>query len=78
MTMFDAGEIDFLGAPYGTIALDAIDRLKAEGSLNVADYSGIYWYKFNTTDEVMKNVNIRKALALAIDREGLIENITKR
>lgn len=77
MTMFDAGEIDFLGAPYGSIALDAIDRLKSEDKLNVAPQSGIYWYKFNTKDEVMSNVNIRKALALSIDRAGLIANITK-
>ncbi|WP_274308232.1 peptide ABC transporter substrate-binding protein [Solibacillus daqui] len=77
MTMFDAGEIDFLGAPYGTISLDAIDRLKSEDKLNVTDLSGIYWYKFNTKDEVMQNENIRKALTLAIDRESLISNIVK-
>lgn len=77
MTMFDAGEIDFLGSPYGSIALDSIERLKSEDKLNVAPQSGIYWYKFNTTDKVMSNVNIRKALALAIDRAGLISNITK-
>lgn len=77
MTMFDAGEIDFLGAPYGTISLDAIDRLKSEEKLNVSDLSGIYWYKFNTKDPVMQNENIRKALALAIDRKGLISNVVK-
>ncbi|MEO4055612.1 peptide ABC transporter substrate-binding protein [Solibacillus sp. CAU 1738] len=77
MTMFDSGEIDYLGAPFGSIPLDAIDRLKSEGSLNITDQSGVYWYKFNSTDEVTSNVNIRKALTLAIDREGLIKNITK-
>ncbi|MEK4387473.1 peptide ABC transporter substrate-binding protein [Solibacillus sp. FSL W7-1464] len=77
MTMFDAGEIDFLGAPYGTISLDAIDRLKSEDKLNVSDMSSIYWYKFNTEDPVMQNENIRKALALSIDRESLISNIVK-
>ncbi|AWE08773.1 ABC transporter substrate-binding protein [Lysinibacillus sp. 2017] len=77
MNMFDNDEIDFLGTNFGSIALDAIDRLKSEGSLNVEPYSGIYWYKFNTTDKVISNVNIRKALALSIDRAGLIKNITK-
>lgn len=77
MTKFESGEIDFLGTSYGKISLDAIERLQSEGSLNIVDYSGIYWYKFNTTDEVMKNANIRKALTLAIDREGLIKNVTK-
>ncbi len=77
MTSFDAGEVDYLGTTLGVVPLDAIERLKSEDILNVADYSGIYWYKLNTTDPVIQNINIRKALALAIDRKALIENITK-
>ncbi|MED3764292.1 peptide ABC transporter substrate-binding protein [Ureibacillus sp. FSL K6-8385] len=76
-TMFDNGEIDFLGSPFQTVSLDAIDQYKKEGILNIEDYAAIYWYKFNTTDEILKNKNIRKALALAIDRQGLIDNVTK-
>lgn len=75
--MFQNGDIDFLGSPYQAVSLDAIDGYRADGSLNVSDYAAIYWYKLNTTDEVMSNVNIRKALALAIDRQGLVTNITK-
>lgn len=77
MTKFDSGEIDYLGAPFGSVPLDAIDRLKSENLLDINDQSGVYWYKFNTTDKVTSNVNIRKALTLAIDRQGLISNITK-
>ncbi|RHW34968.1 peptide ABC transporter substrate-binding protein [Lysinibacillus yapensis] len=76
-TMFDAGEIDFLGAPYQTIGLDVIDRYKEEGILNVEDFAAIYVYKFNTTGEFTSNANIRKALTLAIDRQGLIDNVVK-
>ncbi len=77
MTMFDNDEVDYLGPPYGNISLDAIDRLKTDGSLNIVDKTGVYVYKFNTTDEVMSNANIRKALTYAIDRKALVENITK-
>src|SRR5690606_15850554 len=38
---------------------------------------GIYNYKVNTTVEPLNNKNIRKALALAINREELIENVTQ-
>lgn len=76
-TMFDAGEIDFLGTSFQLVSLDAIQRYKKDETLEIADYSGVYVYKFNTTDKVMSNANIRKALSLAIDREGLIKNITK-
>lgn len=76
-TMFDAGEIDYLGAPFGSIALDVIDRYKQEGILTIADYAGLYMYKFNTTGEFTSNANIRKALTLAIDRQALIDNVLK-
>ncbi|HWL22817.1 MAG TPA: peptide ABC transporter substrate-binding protein [Ureibacillus sp.] len=76
-TMFDKGEIDFLGAPFQTVSLDAIDRYKEEGILNIEDYAAIYLYKFNTTGEFTKNANIRKALTLAINRQELIDNVTK-
>lgn len=74
---FQSGGIDYLGAPYSTVSLDAIELYRANEELNVAPYAAIYWYKLNTTDEVMSNVNIRKALALAVDRQGLVDNITK-
>lgn len=76
-TMFKGGEIDYLGAPYQTVALDSIDEFKKDGSLRINDFASIYWYKFNTTDKFTGNANIRKALTLAIDRQSLIDNVTK-
>lgn len=74
---WQAGTLDYLGAPYGVVSLDAIDLYRNEGILQTQPYAGIYWYKVNTTDEVMSNVNIRKALGLAIDRQALIDNVLK-
>ncbi|MCW6659375.1 peptide ABC transporter substrate-binding protein [Aerococcaceae bacterium NML191292] len=74
---FQNGDLDYIGSPYQTPSLDAIDTYKEQGQLNIAPLAGVYWYKVNTTDEVMSNVNLRKALALAMDRQGLVENITK-
>lgn len=76
-TQFQAGALDYLGAPYSTVSLDAIDLFKSEDQLETKDYAAIYWYKVNTTDDVMKNVNIRKALALGFNRQGLVENVLK-
>lgn len=76
-TMFDKGEIDFLGAPYQTVPLDSIDKYKKDKILNIEDNAAIYWFKFNTTDKYLQNKNIRKALTLAIDRQTLIDNVTK-
>jgi len=76
-TMFKAGEIDYLGAPYQSIGLDVIDGFKADGSLKIADQASVYVYKLNTKDKFTGNANIRKALTLAMNRQGLIDNITK-
>ncbi|WP_010290304.1 peptide ABC transporter substrate-binding protein [Kurthia massiliensis] len=75
--LFQSGDLDFLGAPFQSVSLDKIDTYKADKSLNITDIASVYLYKFNTKDDVMKNVNIRKALTLAIDRQGLIDNVTK-
>lgn len=75
--MFKSGDIDFLGSPFQTVPLDAIDGYKKDKSLNIEDYAAIYEYKFNTKGKYTKNENIRKALTLSIDRQGLIDNVVK-
>lgn len=77
LTMFDNGELDWAGAPTGKLELDSLPRLKEEGRLHTEAIAGIYNYKLNTTVEPFNNVNIRKAFALAIDRQGLVENVTQ-
>lgn len=75
--MFQSGDLDFIGSPFQSVSLDKIDTYKKDKSLHITDLAASYDYKFNTKDKIMKNVNIRKALTLAINRQGLIDNITK-
>lgn len=74
---FMAGSLDFLGSPYGTVSLDSIDLFREEGIIQTQATSAIYWYIMNVTDPVMSNPNIRKALALAVDRQNIVDNIAK-
>lgn len=37
----------------------------------------VYFYRVNTTREMLKDVRVRKALSLAIDRDGIINNILR-
>ncbi|MGX7350218.1 peptide ABC transporter substrate-binding protein [Dolosicoccus paucivorans] len=74
---FQNGSLDYIGNPFNSISLEAIDIYKDQDILQTSDYIADYWYILNTEDEVMSNVNIRKALALAIDRQGLVDNVTK-
>ncbi|NMD70794.1 peptide ABC transporter substrate-binding protein [Bacillus sp. DNRA2] len=77
LSMFDNGELDWAGSPTSSLPTDAMQALKDDGSLKVQSIAGIYNYKFNTTVAPLNNVNIRKALALAINRKELIQNITQ-
>lgn len=72
-----SGSLDYLGSPYGEVALGMIDEFTEQGVLQTKPISAIYWYVMNTTDPTMANVNIRKALALAVDRQNIVDNITK-
>ena len=43
----------------------------------VAPYLGIYYYAVNMEDEALSDVRVRQALAMAIDRETVVEEITE-
>ncbi|CEG26105.1 peptide ABC transporter substrate-binding protein [Bacillus sp. B-jedd] len=77
LSMFDNGELDWAGSPFGTLPTDALKQLKDAGNLNIKPIAGTYWYKFQTEKPPLNNKNIRKALAYAIDRKAVVENITQ-
>ncbi|XJS10578.1 peptide ABC transporter substrate-binding protein [Aerococcaceae bacterium WGS1372] len=71
------GDLDFIGIPFNTIPADSIDSYRNDRTLEVTDIGATYMYKLNTTDEIMQNANIRRALSLAINRQDLIDNVVK-
>ena len=67
------GSIDF----SKILPTQDIPTLKEEGLLQIKPMLASYFYCFNTTNEVLKDVRVRKALALAIDRNYIVEQVTK-
>lgn len=55
-----------------------IENLKEEGLLKIANRLGTYFYGFNNTNTYLKDPKIRKALSLAIDRNYIVEQVSKR
>ncbi|GAA0315958.1 oligopeptide ABC transporter substrate-binding protein OppA [Bacillus carboniphilus] len=76
LSMYQGGELDWAGDPFGSVPVDAIPSLKDQGILNTKAITGVYWYQFNTTVEPFNNVNIRKAFTYALNRKAIVENIT--
>lgn len=71
INMFEANELDAVGVPGEFIA-----QYKDKGLKTMAEAS-TYYITFNLKNKIFANANIRKALSLAIDRKGFIENVAK-
>jgi oligopeptide transport system substrate-binding protein len=77
MSSYEAGEIDVLSA----VPIQDLDRIQADPVLSeeyhVQPQPATYYYGFNVTKTPIDNVHIRRALSLAVDRQGLIDNVVK-
>ncbi|WP_410768032.1 peptide ABC transporter substrate-binding protein [Fontibacillus sp. BL9] len=78
LASYQNGELDRVGHPNGEIPTDQIpilkDQLKDE--LGIKGIASTYYYEFNVTAEPFDNVNIRRAFAMAIDRQAIVDNVT--
>jgi oligopeptide transport system substrate-binding protein len=81
LQMFEAGKLDWAGSPLSVIPAEAVRTLRASDSLNINPFSATYFYRVNTSDKIkerknpLSSVSFRKALAFALDREGITEHI---
>lgn len=53
------------------------DRLAQAGLLKISPYLGVYYYVFNTQQAPFNDPKVRKAFAMAINREPLVKNVIK-
>jgi oligopeptide transport system substrate-binding protein len=59
------------------VPVDEVPTLLSSGDLNVADYLGTYYITFNTQRSPFNNANVRKAFSLAVDRNFIVEHVTR-
>jgi len=52
-------------------------RRENPAALRTDPYLGVYFYRFNVTRRPFTDVRVRRALALAIDRESLVKNVVR-
>jgi oligopeptide transport system substrate-binding protein len=75
LLMFKKGEVDWLGSTLGGLGMDALPELRQKGLLSIVPVAGTNWLEFNTEKFPFTNRHIRRALAMAIDRKEIVENL---
>lgn len=73
--LFEQGKLDWAGSPLSNLPVDMISELQKEGKLISYPVLALYFYKINTTCYPCNNINIRKALAHAINRKQIVTHI---
>ena len=71
--MFKNGEIDW----DTTVPNDLLDEVKLRKDYQVSPQVSTYYYIFNVTKKPLTDVRVRKALAMAIDKQALVDKILK-
>ena len=74
--MFRAGQLHFTN----DLPLNKAETYRNSASEKLVNnpYLGTYFYRLNTTRPPLDNAKVRRALALAIDRQSLVKNVTKQ
>jgi len=75
--MFQTDQIDWIGAQAGSVPTDQVEQVLQSGAGQVKAIASTYYYLYNTTKKPFNNVKIRKAFSMAIDRQAIIDNVTK-
>jgi len=75
--LYETDKIDWIGAQAGSVPNDQVPQLVKDGKAEIKTIASTYYYLFNTQQKPFNNVKIRKAFSMAIDRQAIIDNVTK-
>lgn len=76
---YKSGQLDYTGAPNGEIPSDQIPSVKAElpDEFKATGIASTYYYQFNVNEAPFNNVKIRKAFAMSINRQLIVDKVTQ-
>ncbi|NUP04636.1 MAG: peptide ABC transporter substrate-binding protein [Polyangiaceae bacterium] len=76
MNLYKSGELDYVG-DNNSLPPPYIPVLGERKDFQHTFYLGTYWYEFNTKVKPLDDVRVRRALNLAVDKQQLIDSITR-
>jgi oligopeptide transport system substrate-binding protein len=75
LQLFEKGQLDLEGSPFGAIPPDSRDALTHLGKLTTHPILATQWIRVNTSRDELSEPLFRKAIATAIHRKDLCEHI---
>jgi oligopeptide transport system substrate-binding protein len=57
------------------LTAEFVDKYKNDKNFHTELEPSIFWLRMNTKNELLKNVNARKAIAMAIDKQALVDTL---
>lgn len=75
---YQSGQLDYAGAPTGEIPTDQIPAAKQQfpDQFQAKGIASTYYYEFNNKEKPFDNAKIRKAFAMSINRQAIVDNVT--
>ncbi|MFZ0565169.1 MAG: peptide ABC transporter substrate-binding protein [Chlamydiales bacterium] len=73
-TLYEKGDIDWIGAPISTLTHEDSEYLMKKQKLHLHEVNRPFWIFFNTEKSPFTSASIRQAFSLAFDR-SLVESI---
>ncbi|REJ11213.1 peptide ABC transporter substrate-binding protein [Halobacillus trueperi] len=70
--MYESGELDTSNIPS-----DMAEQLLDSEEVSIQDQAGTAFYRFNVNEEPFQNKKIRKALAMSVNQQEIVEYVTK-
>ncbi len=76
LNLYEAGELDSIG-PNASLPAEFMDALSRYRDFRRAPALVTYFYWFNTHVAPVNDARVRRALSLAVDRQSIVEHITR-
>lgn len=76
MNIYKAGDLDYIG-DNTSLPAEHMEWLSTRKDFQRYAYLATYWYEFNTTKPPVDDVRVRWALNLAVDKQQIVERITR-
>ena len=76
LSLYTTGQVDIIW-DKGLVPNELLDVLRNRPDMHTFDYLGTEFIRYNVTKKPFDDPRVRKALALAIDKQRLVDKITK-